>query len=538
MAVIEIAKFQVRRGQENLTGVPQLDPGEFGWAEDTQHLYIGKRISEGANSDENSRILTDLDLKHIFDIVGSGSTGSAASTSTYRYRDALDYDHFHSTTTSIAKKLDASVNLQDFSQTTITGDITSLLRTAISDLYANSYYGTDTVRTLNIPGGTFTVSGVVDIPPLVNLVGNGKDITTLVLNSAGTNLFRTVDKLGAHYEQGMQFDGRASKGVVIKDMTLAYSGNYSNEMPLISLDNTENPKLQNLKFTTVSTMTGFVSSGVGVGVRGSIGVDESTVICRDIEISSCNFDMLDTAIIENGSVSKTVIEKNVFTNLNQGVVAISTTTQMPVDILISKNKFSFVYNQAVAVGNSNKHTRVISTENQYYYVGNQSSEPDQNVSLTATSVLYFGSLGNVSLNDYFNRADLASTSSFYYNPIANANVKIINNRPYTANLNPNTENLAVLNIPLTGQDQIVNLDYSISNTVMSRKGRLILNVSYDGYATVSDYYDYSETVKDESLNLVFSTNNSHAGTNNYVSLTCSNFSTHQTDLEFTYDIAV
>jgi hypothetical protein len=30
MAVIEIAKIQVRRGQENLTGMPQLDAGEFG----------------------------------------------------------------------------------------------------------------------------------------------------------------------------------------------------------------------------------------------------------------------------------------------------------------------------------------------------------------------------------------------------------------------------------------------------------------------------------------------------------------------------
>ena len=29
MAVVEIAKIQVRRGQENQTGVPRLDPGEF-----------------------------------------------------------------------------------------------------------------------------------------------------------------------------------------------------------------------------------------------------------------------------------------------------------------------------------------------------------------------------------------------------------------------------------------------------------------------------------------------------------------------------
>jgi hypothetical protein len=537
MAIIEVAKIQVRRGQEHVTGVPQLDPGEFGWAEDTQHLYIGKRISEGANSDENSRILTDLDLKNIFDIVGGGTTGSVASTSTYRYRDSLDFSYFHSTTTSIAKKLDASVNLQDFSPVTLSGDITFYLRTAINDIYANNHYGTDTVRTLVLPAGTYIVSGIIDLPPRVNLVGNGKGITTLINTGVG-NLFRTVDALGAHLEQGMQSDSRASQGLVIKDMTLAYALNSSNNSALISLDNTENPKLENIEFTTISTLTQFVQFGVGVAVRGSIGVDESTVICRDIEISGCEFNMLATGIHEDGLVSKTVVEKSSFQNLNHGIVATSTSSQMPSDILLSKNKFSFVFNEAVYVSTSSNYTRVVSSENQYYYVGNQSSEPDQYVTTATTPVLTFNSLGNVSVNDYFHRTETSTTASFYYNPLANANTKIINNRPYLSIVNTGTENLSVLNIPLTGQDQIVTVDYAISNTVMSRKGRLILNVAYDGSASVSDYYNYSETVQDESLNLVFSTDMTYAETNNYVSLTVSNFSTYQTNLEFTYDIAV
>ena len=158
MAVIEIAKIQVRRGQENVTGVPQLDPGEFGWAEDTQHLYIGKRIVEGASSDANTRILTDVDLKNIFDVLGGGTSGSIASTSTYRYRDDLEYTYFRSTTTTVAKKLDLFASLSDFSQTTVSGDITQLLKTAISDIYSNSYYGTATIRTLKLPAGTFSIS--------------------------------------------------------------------------------------------------------------------------------------------------------------------------------------------------------------------------------------------------------------------------------------------------------------------------------------------------------------------------------------------
>jgi hypothetical protein len=537
MAVIEIAKIQVRRGQEHVTGVPQLDSGEFGWAEDTQHLYIGKRISEGASNDENTRILTDLDLRTIFDIIGGGQTGSAASTSTYRYRDSLSYDHFRSTTTSIARKLDNGISLTDFTQTTLSGDITSVLRTAITDIYANTYYGTDTIRTLKLPAGEFSISGVVDLPPLVSLVGEGQGITKLVLTSSGTPLFRTVDSLGAHYEQGMQFDGRASKGISIKDMTLAYAGHYSNDSPLISLDNTENPKIHNVEFTTVNTTTGFVSSGVGVLARGSIGVDESTVICRDISISDCKFSLLDTAIVEDGEVSKTIIENNNFSNLNQGVRVTTTSSSLPSDILISKNKFSFVSKEAVWVTTSSNFSRVVSSENQYYYVGNNSSGPDQDTNYPAFPVLTFNAPGNVSLNDYFNRVDCPYTSGYYYNPIANGNARIINNRTYNYTSVAHTTNDIVVNIPITGQDQLVTIEYQLSNSDMSRKGRLTINVSPDNFVSVSDYYNFSEVTDGSSEKIIFSTDDSNVA-HNYVSLTCSNFSASQTELEYSVDITV
>ena len=42
MAVVQISRIQIRRGQKNLgSGLPQLASGEFGWAVDTQELYIG-----------------------------------------------------------------------------------------------------------------------------------------------------------------------------------------------------------------------------------------------------------------------------------------------------------------------------------------------------------------------------------------------------------------------------------------------------------------------------------------------------------------
>lgn len=538
MAVIEIAKIQVRRGQENVTGVPQLDPGELGWAQDTQHLYIGKRISEGANNDDNSRILTDLDLRNILDIVGGNSqSGSSASTSTYRYRDDLDYTYFRSTTTTIARKLDTQANLVDFSQTAINGDITQLLQQAITNIYANDYYGTDTIRTLKLPAGDFYISGVVDLPPFVTLVGEGAGITRLILDSAGTSMFRTVDKLGAYFEQSMQFDGRASKNVELSNMTIAYSGDYSNNAPLIRLDNTERPKIKNIEFTTVNTTTGYVSSGVAIEVRGSLGDDESTVICKDIEIVDCRFNVLNTAIKETGAVSKSIIEGNNFSNLNNGIYVSSTSSFVPNDILVSKNKFSFVFNEAIYTTTATNSSRVVSSENQYYYVGNRSSTPDQ-ISYSANPVLTFNSPGNVSINDHFNRADVPFTTDFYYNPLISANAKLINDKPREFLLPASTNDQNVLKIALTGQEQLVVVEYQLSNSDMSRKGRLTLNIAADGYASVSDYYNYSEITEDESSKIVFSTDYTSRISKNYIWLTASNFSSYQTDLQYTLEITV
>jgi hypothetical protein len=90
MPIIEIALIQVRRGQEYQTGVPQLQPGEMAWAEDTENLYIGKRIVEGASNDLNSRILTDKDLSTIFQIA-QASVAQANSSTAYRYRGDIPY---------------------------------------------------------------------------------------------------------------------------------------------------------------------------------------------------------------------------------------------------------------------------------------------------------------------------------------------------------------------------------------------------------------------------------------------------------------
>lgn len=548
MAVIEIAKIQVRRGQENVTGVPQLDPGEFGWAEDTQNLYIGKRISEGANNDENTRVLTQKDLDNIFDLLGVGLSGSAASTSTYRYRNELPFPQFGSTTTTIAKKLDAFVQLADFHQGTLSGDITLTLKKAIENLYSNNYFGTDTIRTLQIPAGEYIVSGVVDLPPYATLIGEGAGVTRLILSSAGQNMFRTVDGLGNHYEQGMQFNDKVSRNVTIADMTLAYVKNNNNDYALVSLDNTQNPTIRNVEFKTenisLSTSTS-VNTGTGINIRADLGQSESTAVARDTYIFDCSFYGMKNGITTLGLISSPKIENNSFRNLTRGVRFASSTTATPIvtNPILFSNKFTFIKREAVEITTNTNRTNLISENNSFYYIGNNSSLPDNFVTYQAFPVMTFNAPGNASINDHFNRRDAAaiSTASFYYNSLINANASIVDKKTRHKTLLPINDQ-EVVKIPLTGTDQICKVEYNLFNVNMSRKGLLTLNIASDGFASVSDYYNYSEILEDSSQALIFSTDMTtgpaDGGTQNYISLTCSSFAGVNSTLEFTIETIV
>ena len=81
MAVVEIARIQVRRGQENQTGVPQLAGGEFAWAADTEKLYIGLTREDGGSRDDNVEILTENHLRNFF-----SSLSPLSTTASYVYQ--------------------------------------------------------------------------------------------------------------------------------------------------------------------------------------------------------------------------------------------------------------------------------------------------------------------------------------------------------------------------------------------------------------------------------------------------------------------
>jgi hypothetical protein len=551
MAVIEIARIQVRRGQEGTTGMPQLEAGEFGWAEDTQHLYIGKRIAEGANSDENSRILTEFDLRNISDLLSSAST--ATINTLYQYRAGVSYVNTASGVRTLQNKQDDIVNLADFKviPSSTATDISTYLKAAVQTLFNNNTNVADTRRTLRIPAGNYIITKAIDLPPYTTLVGEGMGITTLILSSTNTNMFRTVDGLGTAFDGGMRTGSTSSRNILISNMTLAYAAGNVNDNALLSLDNTENPILEKIRFTTVGTSLSsstFYSTGTAVALRGSIGSDESSFICKNIIIKNCHFDSMRLGIYGYGSVSRPIIDNNLMSNLGKGIyfTASSTSDIPPLNMIASKNKFRFILNQAIHVTTNTNRTNHISSENTFHYVGNNGSMPDETITTTSTSIMTFETDGNVSNNDSFSRRESADINpNFYYNPFVSGGgtTKINSSLPRYKIISSGTADQSVIKIPLTRYDQAGYIDYQLVNSSVSRKGQLLLNISADGYASVSDYYNYSEIITDSAKNLIFSTDlsKSDATTStykNYVTITCSNLSTASTYLEYNVNLMV
>jgi hypothetical protein len=196
MAVIEIAKIQVRRGQELQTGIPQLEAGEFGWAEDTEHLYIGKRIVEGANSNENTRILTQPDLDNFFNLVNDGAIAGI-----YKYRATTDYINAEQTT--VSKKLDNWVSITDYGVSPYVSPNTGIqLETSRTSAFLLSALGTSTVSVSSTSTSTVSVASTSNIlvGSIVLDITTSSNITTgsyIVSIGEGTINLSTVATIGA-----------------------------------------------------------------------------------------------------------------------------------------------------------------------------------------------------------------------------------------------------------------------------------------------------------------------------------------------------
>jgi hypothetical protein len=309
MPIIEIAKIQIRRGQENQGQVPQLAPGEMAWAEDTQNLYIGKRISEGANSDANTRILTDKDYTNILQqaiseaAIGASQNFSISSTSTaYRFKNYIPYNNLGITGTTyatinptFATKLDNWVSLTDFAPggiwpPPISNDITSILQQAI---------GLVGVTPTRNGGGVVFQNGTVDMPVASSYttaaVQAGFTVSTITVYNAG-NIVLNTQVVGPSFRSGTYITGIVNSGTTAV-VTLSTS--------TIGVLNTTTVAYTALASTaTVGTSTIYVVGTGGIGIGSQIvgtGFDPATT-ATTVRVGTVTTVTLSTRMIATSAV--------------------------------------------------------------------------------------------------------------------------------------------------------------------------------------------------------------------------------------------
>ena len=500
MAVIEIARIQVRRGQENITGVPTLSPGEFGWAEDTEHLWIGKSVAEGATDNNNTRILTEGDL---------GSLTVSVTSSTYTYTGHVHNIGISNTVQrTFQSKLDDFVSVYDFGET---GDGSAssgvYLQSAIDSLYLDSVVNASSFAAqgrvaIRIPAGKYNINNTIFLPPFVTLVGEGQGKTILNLVNSSTSLIQVCDGNGTSHEVFPSIQGGSlrPRNIALSGITFQYDTGTvtTNTLPLVRIDCAEDTYIVDCEFAGNYTTGASQSSDngyTGLEIRG-----QSALTTEDLTIENCTFRNLYYGIKSNYDSEDMIVLNSKFRHLNRGLVYKENTVVGnaigPIRTRLENNKFYDIEKEAWYVGSNNgTPTYHRSLFNTFKDVGNNGNlDPNP-----ATPVINWLTLGNGSSGDYSSRFDfvnntttnIVSTVSWIVSGHASIEPQSVLSTNIVQSASPTT----LVKLPFNGSEQSIRVDYNVLKLAsnISRKGELLINASVLGVtpaAVVTDRFSY------------------------------------------------
>jgi hypothetical protein len=309
MAVVQISKIQVRRGQKNSgIGVPQLSSAEFAWAVDTQELFIGNgSVAEGAPYVGNTKVLTEHD--NILELASS-----------YRFA-SVDPSITLSLPRSLQTKLDEYVSVLDFGAIPDgSTDCTQAIQAALNELFRNA--DGRFKKTLVFPNGIYLITANLNIPSTAIIKGETQ--LGAVLDIGDNNiLFVTEDGQGiAEFNSSNRpVDVNISNITIrhglgqfvlsgVADSTLdgvKFSSNYVLGDSVGTIENHpasifwEN-SLPGIKVTNI-TIKDCIFDSVALAVRSDqIVVDPSDPPIYDtyVKFDNCKFFVCDSAIVING----------------------------------------------------------------------------------------------------------------------------------------------------------------------------------------------------------------------------------------------
>jgi hypothetical protein len=486
VAIVSISRIQVRRGQANAgSGIPQLAGGEFGWAVDTQALYIGNgSVSEGAPAVGNTKILTEhdnlfeLSSEYIYGDESVVQTGASSGSPIQR---------------TLKDRLDDTVSVRAFGVEADGSTETVELQRAIDQLFVNvATVGNPQSRVqLHIPAGNYIINNSLKLPPFTTLIGDGSDKT--IINQTGNfPVFETVNGLrtpGVAGNRAATTTLNQARHIAVKGMTLNITGNNT----AILVDNCANSDFEDIKIVgdwdnSASYTDNFAIKMVAIS---------STVTSANNNFRSIKINQFQQSVHSDYDVLENHFENCVFENCQYGIVFGELTTigspgqaTGPINNTVSKSQFKDINRQGIWIrkGRGNK-----SISNSFESVGNDGGTEANAV----YSVIKFETMENASHNDFFDRSKKLSTESAYtlsaaYTPEIEGYVDNTNTYSLLVNVGYTVAFTNSFRLPAdTTKSYIVYYLYKSSYVNAVRHGTLEITVNRNNNSTsLTDTYDY------------------------------------------------
>ena len=443
MAVVQISRIQIRRGQENQgSGLPQLASGELGWAIDTQSLYVGNgSVAEGAPNVGNTKVITEHD--DLFTLADN-----------YIYKEGsgviiTGVDAANPVRRSLQDRLDDQVSVRSFGVTGVEAiDCTLSLQRAIDQLYLNGGLEASTGNrvVLTMEAGVYTISDTIYIPPHTTIRGAGSGKT--VIRQVGNNkaVFLTVNDSSTDGAPAIIINN--SNPNIVTDPTSTFNNQARNislsGMTLQTVGTSKGLVLQSCRDSDFNDIEIVGNWSLGTILPlGSDNIEDgenATVITRNIGLSlnsknggtetvrnkftNCSIRNWAYAVVSNWDINDNVFITCRFTDCGYGAAlgkdmtidgsVANGTAVGPTNNIWSDCIFTNIERNAILVAEG---TYNVSRNNKFLTCGNDGGSDDQPV----YSIIKFIKLGNTSINDFFTRTKVLSYTQAI-NPLITPNI--------------------------------------------------------------------------------------------------------------------
>lgn len=395
MAVVQISKIQVRRGKKQVSGIPQLASGEFGWAVDTQELYIGNgAVAEGAPYVGNTKILTENDslidfaLKYQYKKTDSSiQTGSDISLPVER---------------TMQEKIDEVVSVKDFgAKGDGATDDTQAIQRAIDQLFSNSVNVNNPASRviLFFPPGIYRISQTLLLKSYANIKGAGKDKT--IIRQVENYPVIELNKVATNNDPEI-----ITKYVSITDFTIENNMMFGG----ISLNNVQHSIFRDIKISgnwSFGTALAVSSSGIEIQSTSTLTASQNNHF-ENLEINKFSIAVFsEDNIFNNSFTACSIKDSGIGFSLGNATPQSSAQESGSVNTKITDCNFMNVKEQGIKIVRGHSNT---SQNNSFISVGNNGGIDSDAVYSNIYFTKVLGFPPNISFNDYFDRSKLMASN--------------------------------------------------------------------------------------------------------------------------------